>query len=137
MKRISKQIFVGLAIAVFVAAGCDFVDSVKSLMTLQEKMAKEFEADKINLNISNNDTLTVRMVNSPIFGYEKEERAAEAKTIAMFVKENAEQPFAFKNIAVQFVEEESFAIATMTEAEEPYVFALDALGKTKPDSLKP
>ncbi len=111
-----------VALLAALVLGCNLMGELKGALALRRALAAEYHTDAINVNISNNSSLTVAFVNSPLAGLPGVERERAAKGIATFALQHYDRADSLTTIAVAFTSQRSAGAMTFTETTRPYTY---------------
>ncbi len=110
---------------------------MRGLMGLQEKLAKRFKEETINVKIANGELLTVTFENSRLATLPALERQAKAREIAEFIRDAYEGYGDLTTIVVTFTHVGRLGPVTVGSMVSTYTFPTADLGPKGQEPVAP
>jgi hypothetical protein len=113
--------------------GCqDMLKGMGELMSLQQKIAEEFDTRDLGIKIMNGKHLTVTFQNSDLAELPKYERESKARQVALFVRDNYQGFGKLFTITVVFSRHNRYGPVSVTKTQGVFSFKTSELNPNPP-----
>jgi hypothetical protein len=110
----------------------DMFKGMGEMMVLQQKLAKEFDTQKVGVKITNSAHLSVTFQNSQIAELPKFEQELKARQIALFVRDHYERWRNLFRISVVFIQQNRYGPVSVSKTQAAFSFKPSELGSGLP-----
>jgi hypothetical protein len=112
----------------------DMFKGMGEMMALQQKLAQEFNTQNIAIKITNGTHLVVTFQNSPIADLAKVEQKAQARQVAMFVRDHYGGYGKLSIVSVAFIQHNQYGPLSVTKTQAAFSFKKSELGSGLPQA---
>jgi hypothetical protein len=112
----------------------DMFKGMGEMMALQQKLAQEFNTQNIAIKITNGTHLVVTFQNSPIADLAKVEQKAQARQVAMFVRDHYGGYGKLSIVSVAFIQHNQYGPLSVTKTQAAFSFKKSELASGLPQA---
>jgi hypothetical protein len=112
----------------------DMFKGMGEMMALQQKLAQEFNTQNIAIKITNGTHLVVTFQDSPIADLAKVEQKAQARQVAMFVRDHYGGYGKLSIVSVAFIQHNQYGPLSVTKTQAAFSFKKSELGSGLPQA---
>jgi hypothetical protein len=121
-----RRVILGALSLLLPLAACE---GMRSLLTLQQGLATEFQWSQVGVNVANGTRLTVTFQNAPFGNATREARDSICRQAAEYVRDHYPGYPTLSEVAVSFASRKDYGPVNLTHSETPCNYSARELGR--------